>query len=461
MKLKILLVLLLINMIGLGAAVEEDEDQNYNIDLYSGKVSTPEELIAIFGNSTPILPDDWFEKCEEEREKLRIEIEKDEKENLIKKPLTPEKIAQINANAPEGMFLISGIEDVSVKSNSPENVTIKDDKIVMVWSTSKNKAISDSSEYSIKTVVPNVVVTGATCDWRWIQNESAANQITIKNYGTVAANGFVMLYSYEDSNGWARNYVNLLPGEEVTISLPFYVDPDLFTTVGSKSITIRNYVVVNSSVYLTSAPTVSAPFVEVYNNNVGYLEDPDNGRNLQLTDLHHHNEYEISVLAAQAGDNTSTPYTTGRKIVLYVDGVMEYNISALDPTLTGSDDWIIENGYEGICDEFSVLNSDFARALGVPARTIACNLVEPGEPTISHQFNEIWDGSRWVHSDATGAYDNPHVYNNDNKAVDYTHLAYDSDDSRSSVDGPDGDGILHGVFDSIFTYTPELELIYN
>lgn len=225
MKLKILLVFLLINMIGLGVAVGEDKEQNYSAELYGRKVSTPEELMANFENSTPVLPEEWFENRKEEVEERRIAIEKDRAENRIKKPLSSEKTAEINANAPEGMFLISGIEDVSVKSNSLENATIEDNKIIMDWSTSKNTAISASPETSAKTVVPYVVVTGATCDWKWIEDKTTANQTTIKNYGSVAANGFVMLYSYEDSNGWAIDYVNLSPSEEITIHLPFYVGP--------------------------------------------------------------------------------------------------------------------------------------------------------------------------------------------------------------------------------------------
>lgn len=314
---------------------------------------------------------------------------------------------------------------------------------------------------STTTSVPNVAIIGASCDWKWIQDESAANQITIKNYGTVSADGFVMIYSYEDSSGWARSYTNLAPGEECTISLPFYVDKNLYTTVGAKSITIRNYVTIGSSSYLTSAPTVSSIFVEIYNNKNGYLTDPANGLNLQLTDLHHQNEYDIATLAALAGDDTSTPYETGRSIMLRVDENMTYDAVTLSPLLTGSDHWIIANGYKGLCDEYSVLNSDFARALGVPARTIACELEEAGQPTIAHQFNEIWDGSAWIHSDGTGAYDNPQVYSNDNKIVNNTYLMYHSDDSLSNADGPDGDGILHGLLDSDFIYTLGLELIYN
>jgi transglutaminase-like putative cysteine protease len=468
MKLKIFLgLVLVISMIGMGAAVEEDKEQSYSIEGYSieeqfeRKALSPEEEMAIFGNYTWTLPEDWLQESRKEREEERIVLENKIKDNMIKKSRTSEEIAEINAHAPEGMFFVSGIEDVSVKSDSLENVKIEDDEISMDWSISKNKAMSESIENSVKISVPNVVVTGANCEWRWIQHESTANQITIKNYGTVAADGYVLIYSYEDSNGWARNYVGLAPGAEVTISVPFYVNPNYYTTVGAKSITIRNYVIINSSAYLTSAPTVSSPFVEVYNNNIGYLEDPANGKNLQLTDLHHHDEYEKSVLAAQAGDNTSTPYDTGDKIEEYVDDVMTYNISALNVLYTGSDNWIIDNGYEGICDEYSVLNSDFARALGVPARTIACDLVEVGEPTIRHQFNEIWDGNCWVHSDATGAYDNPQAYSNNNKSVERTDLVYDSDDSLSNDDGPDGDGILAGFLDSIFIPIPELELIYN
>lgn len=473
MKLKLLLgLLLVVGMIGLGSAAEEDEEQSYGAieKQFPERVLTPDEAMAIFGNSSWVLPDELRQSFKKSSIERKIAREKN-KTSVIKKPLTPEEIAEINANAPERVFLVSGIEDDSMKMVSSgntqienvqiEDVQIEDGKIVMDWSIFENMFSSNLIRNSATVSVPNVAVIGATCNWKWVQNESAANQITIMNYGTVAADGFVMIYSYEDSNGWARSYTNLAPSEERTISLPFYVDTNLYTTVGAKSITIRNYVVINSIAYLTSAPTVSSIFVEVYNNNNGYLEDPDNGRNLQLTDLHHHDEYEISVLAAQAGDNTSNPYETGEIIMGSVDDLMTYSIPALDPTLTGSDHWIVDNGYEGICDEFAVLNGDFARALGVPARTIACNLEEAGQPDIGHQFNEIWGGNAWIHSDANGAYDDTQVYNNDNKTVDDMCLVYDSDDSLNNTDGPDGDGILHSVFDSIFISAPDLELIYN
>ncbi|MDK2826914.1 MAG: hypothetical protein PWQ44_2094 [Methanolobus sp.] len=446
---------------GLGTAVGDDNEHEYTAEQLEEKVLTKEQVMGIFGNSTWILPDDWLESSKNKSYRNITTIEKS-KDDIVRKSLIYEDVTNINGLIPDGVFLVSKLDDVSLKNDLLEEaITVKDDTLIMNWSTPKNGVISTYSENSAKVLVPNVVITGANCEWKWIQDKSAANQITVKNYGTSTANGHVLIYSYEDSRGWARTYSNLAPGAEVTISLPFYVDTDYFTTVGSKSITIRNYVVINSSAYLTSAPTVSSPFVEVYNNDAGYLEDPDNGDNLQLTDLHHHDEYNISVLAAQAGDDTSTPYDTGERINEYIDGIMTYNPWALDVTYTGSDHWVIDNGYEGICDEYSALNCAFARALGVPARTIACNLLEAGEPTIAHQFNEVWDGNSWVHSDSTGAYDNPQAYNNDNKIVDDTCIVSDSDDSRSNIDGPDGDGILHGLLDSVFTLAPELELIYN
>ena len=228
MKLKLLLgLLLVVGMIGLGSAADENEEQSYGaIEQFPGRALTQDEVMAIFGNVSWELPDELRQSFKKHSIERKIAREKNET-HVIKKPLTPEEIAEINANAPEGVFLVSGIEDDSMKMVSSgktqieniqiENIQIEDGKIVMGWSFFENIFISNLIRNSATVSVPNVAVMGATCNWKWVQNESAANQITIMNYGTVAADGFVMIYSYEDSNGWARSYTNLAPSVMSTL----------------------------------------------------------------------------------------------------------------------------------------------------------------------------------------------------------------------------------------------------
>ena len=150
MKLKLLLgLLLVVGMIGLGSAAEEDEEQSYGAieEQVPERALTPDEVMAIFGNTSWELPDELRQSFKKHSIERKIAREKN-KTRVIKKPLTPEKIAEINANAPEGMFLVSGIEDDSMKMVSSgntqienvqvEDAQVEDGKIVMDWSVSEN-----------------------------------------------------------------------------------------------------------------------------------------------------------------------------------------------------------------------------------------------------------------------------------------------------------------------------------
>ncbi|WP_135603643.1 hypothetical protein [Methanococcoides sp. NM1] len=120
-----------------------------------GKALTPDETMAAFGNAS------WdYQIPEELRQdsiKRTIVSEKEDK-----KPLTPEEIAEINANAPEGMFLVSGIEDVSMNRASSrntgiENARVEGDKIVMNWAISTHSLNSNLTNNSATVFVPNVL----------------------------------------------------------------------------------------------------------------------------------------------------------------------------------------------------------------------------------------------------------------------------------------------------------------
>lgn len=180
MKLKLLLgLLLVVGMIGIGLAAEENEEQSDGTieDKNYRKALTPDEVMAIFGNLSWEMPEEMRQNMKKHsREKQAREKNKTP---VIKKPLTPEQIAEINANAPEGMFLISGIIDNSMTIVPSENTQIEEGKIVMDWSVSDDVLSSNLIRNSATVSVPNVAILDDTCTWKWIQNESTANPITI------------------------------------------------------------------------------------------------------------------------------------------------------------------------------------------------------------------------------------------------------------------------------------------
>lgn len=152
MKLKLLLgLLIVVGMIGLGSATEYKETDY-------GRQLTPEEVDEIYSNW--ILPDHLLAEFDKETpesiEKKRL-LEERLRQNMIKKPLTPEEIAERNANAPEGMFLVSGIEDVSMNRASSGNARVEGDKIVMNWAISTDSLNSNLTNNSATVFMPNVL----------------------------------------------------------------------------------------------------------------------------------------------------------------------------------------------------------------------------------------------------------------------------------------------------------------
>lgn len=387
------------------------------------------------------------------------------KERYIDKLMQMEEFKDYSRNELDKTFMpYSEMSSVLVNDNSilyekgeSYNTLDKDDDIINMKFSHKTslstRATSNEDTVSSNAIVPNVVITGAECDWSWVQNEIAANIITIHNYGTTTANGVVVVLSLDENKGWMTTYSNLGSGEEIDVSVPFYVDTNDFPTVGAKSIRLLAYVESDSLYYLTSAPTVSSKMVEIYNNDDGYLFDPDNGESLQLDDLNHQNLYGVANQAAIAGDNTSTPDLTAVAVMTYVHDNMEYTSETLSANFTAADIWIMDNGYQGLCDEYAVLSGSYLRALGVPTRRVAIIIRLDENNTIGHQFNEFWVGNNWIHFDAQGnRFSNPLYYNGTlGLNIIGINAAHDANDSLSANDGPDGDNILDGVADMIFT----------
>ncbi|KGK98994.1 hypothetical protein LI82_02865 [Methanococcoides methylutens] len=168
MKLKLFLALLVVvGMMGPTLAAGDDAEQsNESVEeQLPGRVLTPDEVMVVFGNSTWVLPDDMlaeFERETPESIERKKALEEKIQKNMIKKPLTPEEIADINANAPEGMFLVSGIEDVSMNGASSgnteiENARVKGDAIIISWAISTHSLNSNLTNNSATAFVPNVL----------------------------------------------------------------------------------------------------------------------------------------------------------------------------------------------------------------------------------------------------------------------------------------------------------------
>ncbi|MDK2912811.1 MAG: hypothetical protein PWR29_1768 [Methanolobus sp.] len=343
------------------------------------------------------------------------------------------------------------------------------DTIKMKMPATTNSCLQKSSynegTIGIKALVPNVILTNANCDWSWVQDEVASQTITIHNYGTTTAKGAISIVSLDENKGYVLFYENLGPGQDGTVTIPFYVDVDLFPTVGAKPISIRVYVQDGDYFYLTSAPTISVPMVEMYNNEPGELEDPDNGLSLQTDDVSHHDQYEIARRAAIAGDGTISPYHTADTVNSYVHQLMTYDEDYfyISADHTASDEYLIDNGFNGVCDEYAVMNGGYLRSLGIPTRRIAINGTQNNNAT-AHQFNEFWDGNNWIHLDPQiEVLDYPDVYVDGGMIVNNVARVHSADDGRSSVDDTPvyTSRLLDSAEDMIFDYPVGLLAKYS
>ncbi|WP_157769628.1 transglutaminase-like domain-containing protein [Methanohalophilus portucalensis] len=204
----------------------------------------------------------------------------------------------------------------------------------------------------------------------------------------------------------------------------------------------------------TSTHFVWMPYdgIEKYNNDANHLPDPDNGVNLNTSDIYHFpfNEgYNIILEAAVAGDNSTTPYDTANQITDYVHNVMHfYKEHFINKSYTASDIWITNNTnasgyYIGVCDEYAILSNAFNRALGVPSKQYYMNMTNSSGIQTAHEIAEVWDGQEWIHSDpAWNSFDNPDIYVSRNCSNMYFWNMKNADDSLDAGD-PTGDGLLH------------------
>lgn len=289
----------------------------------------------------------------------------------------------------------------------------------------------------------NVRITGGYYNWYWVQDTWFNNQFDIYNYGSSAASGKVIFWSWEDGYGYYTTFSNLAPYTNTTVTVPFQVISSI-SSVGIKPIAIE--VRVDPDDTTTDFVRMPTDGIEKYNNDVNHLSDPDDGDSLETSDLYHFpfsEGYAIISEAASAGDDTTTPYETAYQIMTYVNGAMHYTLDNPDSSYTAADFWIKDNGYDGCCDEYSTLFVAFDRSLGIPSRYYLLNFINSTGDLEGHGISEIWNGNQWIHSDPTwNAFDNPQVYIQSN----YSHIhVWKMSDANDSICGndPHGDQLLH------------------
>jgi transglutaminase-like putative cysteine protease len=373
------------------------------------------------------------------------------KEQIKKNVLSPEELEKtdpfiiaLNESEKKKMNSIPK-ESASLEANFEKYGQVSVDMSVNKVRLSKNDVETKS--------VPNVLMTSVTYQWYWTQDIVYNNYVTIHNYGTTSTSGKVLLWSTEDNYGYYKTFSNLAPNSNITVTVPFK-PTSTQSSIGLKPVAFEVRVGSND----TSTHFAWMPYnaVEKYNNDASHLPDPDNGDNLDTSDLYHFpfNEgYSIMYEAAAAGDDTTTPYGTANQITEYVHDSMHYDKEKfLNRSYTASDLWIVNNTnasgkYIGVCDEYATLFNSFNRALGVPSKQYYMNLTNSSGCQRAHEMAEIWDGNEWIHSDPTwDSFDNPDIYVSVNYSNMYFWNLKNADDDRDLSD-PNGDELLHYEFD--------------
>jgi len=291
-------------------------------------------------------------------------------------------------------------------------------------------------------VVPVVAPEYGYFNWYWTQDEIATQTVIIHNYGSTAASGLVYFVSIEDGFGTPVAYSNLAPGANMTVSIPFMVVGSQ-STVGIKPMGF--FITVGPGNTVTWSGQLELNGIEKYNNDALHLPDPDGGDNLETSDLYHFpfsEGYAIISEAATAADNTNSPFETASTLNTYVHDLMSYTKTETNELYAASDLYIINQGYEGVCDEYSTMGITFSRSLGIPSRFLGITWVNETGYSYGHAILENRIAGSWIHSDPTwNVFNNAQVYKmGNNTHMDLTKYT-DADDNRYTAD-PAGDGLL-------------------
>lgn len=87
-----------------------------------------------------------------------------------KRELTPEELAKINADLPEGVFFISGLEVPSRENSLPGNASVKDGIVTTAWPLPGNEQDS-VPQVSKKAPVFNMSMVNVAYNWNRINHE--------------------------------------------------------------------------------------------------------------------------------------------------------------------------------------------------------------------------------------------------------------------------------------------------
>jgi hypothetical protein len=357
--------------------------------------------------------------------------------NPVVIPVPVRKMDEETAKAYPGLKIISQDIRFPAGNNSVDvqKSTMKAAKINFVKPASKTGSMTKA------VGAPMVAPEYGYFNWYWTQDSIVTQTIVIHNYGDTTASGQVTFVSLEEMTGTSAPFTNLAPGANCTVSIPFVV-----SGVGSVGIKPMGfYITVDPDNAMTWAGQLSLNAIEKYNNDASHLPDPDGGDNLETSDLYHFpfNEgYALIEEAATAADNTVVPYDTGKKLNQYVKGKMTYTETDTNLFYAASDLYVKNEGYKGVCDEYSTMDITFSRSLGIPSRFLGITWVNETGSAYGHAILEHRIGGVWIHSDPTWrAFDNPQVYKQGNNTHMYLTKYTNADDNRNTTDLY-GDGLL-------------------
>jgi hypothetical protein len=285
-----------------------------------------------------------------------------------------------------------------------------------------------ASVYVIVTV-PTIWTAGSDITVRW----------DLWNDGDETAWGY--LYFYGEDEGATEAYevqsYSVRPFRSRTVYMQVAIDEG-YTAGIKKAITRATQSGVPGNIYYKDHgygfvqrfdPPSGLPadsMASVSGNPTYYYEGlADDGFNVPSAEsLWHCKDWDIIWDAAwqvdQAPGNPTTPYLTGQGLVPQLHVLIDYpdeeDQDFLEACVTRwSDREIIERGYRGVCDEHAILLVSYLRAMGIPARYVWGAELGGG----GHAWAELWDGSSWIHADATwNSYNNPQVYQGGGTYVD-------------------------------------------
>ena len=139
--------------------------------------------------------------------------------------------------------------------------------------------------------------------------------------------------------------------------------------------------------------------------------------------------YNNSLNASRALTMGERPYRTKdlygamKNMTAFVNGQMtsdsEWESDQYYGDFTQSDWYIGYNTtgfgprYHGVCKDYVSLARSYSRSMGIPARVILSIANDQNDTLQGHDWMEVYDGSRWIHSDPTwNLFDDPWFYKN-------------------------------------------------